>query len=157
IQLLAAADDSPAGVGGSPALINLDKRLGRMGVERSADLASRLESAVGNITANARGVTGDVQLREIVGASLGVQWFRDLHREIREAASGRYERIAILVDNLDKAWERGADFEATSRFLLALLSGSGQFKKALVRGSEHLDLTLGVFLRADIYEVMTRY
>lgn len=157
IQLLATADESPAGFGGSPELINLDRRLDRMGVDRSADLASRLESSVARIVDSARDIQDDRELREIVGASLGVHWFRDLHREIREATTGRYQRISMLVDNLDKAWEKGTNFEATSRFLLALLSASGQFRKALIRGSDELELTLGVFLRADIYEVMTRY
>lgn len=157
IQILDAADEHPAGIGGSPALAALDRRLDRMGVDRTADLASRLESSVASIAAGAGGIENDRDLRGIVGSSLGVHWFRELHREIRAAAVGPYQRIAILVDNLDKAWEKGANFEATSRFLLALLSGSGQFRRALVRGTDELTLTLGVFLRADIYEVMTRY
>ena len=156
-HLLAEADSHPAGVGGSPALVALDQRLDRMGVSRAADLATRLEVVVEQITARAESARDDRELREIVGAALGVHWFRDLHRELREAAADRYQRIAILVDNLDKAWERGADFETTSRFLLSLLSASGQFKKALTKGTDQIDLTLGVFIRADIYEVMTKY
>lgn len=156
-HLLAAADDHPAGIGGTPALLALDRRLELMSVDRKSDLATRLEDTVAQIQAKAHEAHDDRELREIVGAALGVHWFRDLHREIREAAADRYQRIAVLVDNLDKAWERGADFEATSRFLLALLSASGQFKKALLRGSEDLELSLGVFIRADIYEVMARY
>ena len=157
IHLLAAADEHPAGIGGTPALLALDRRLDLMSVDRKSDLATRLETSLTQIQANAREVSDDRELREIVGAALGVHWFRDLHREIREAAVDHYQRVAILVDNLDKAWERGADFEATSRFLLALLSATGQFRKALVRGSENLELTLGVFIRSDIYEVMAKY
>lgn len=156
-QLLATADDHPAGIGGSAELLALDARLSLMQVDRKADLASRLEDAVEAILTQAELSNSDKELRDLVGASLGVQWFRELHREIREASLGHYARIAILVDNLDKAWERGVDFEATSRFLLALLSASGQFKKALMRGAQNLNLTLAVFIRADIYEVMTKY
>jgi hypothetical protein len=156
-HLLATAEKHAAGIGGSAELLALDRRLDKMGVDRASDLATRLEHAVSTIQAKAVTAHDDRQLREIVAAALGVPWFKDLHREIREAASGQYQRIAILVDNLDKAWERGADFEATSRFLLALLSASGQFRKALMRGTEGLELTLGVFIRSDIYEVMTKY
>lgn len=156
-HLLAAADDNPAGIGGTPALQALDHRLELMSVDRKSDLATRLEDAVAQIQAKAHEAHDDRDLREIVGGALGVHWFKDLHREIREAAADRYQRVAVLVDNLDKAWERGANFKATSRFLLALLSASGQFRKALLRGSEDLELTLGVFIRADIYEVMTKY
>jgi hypothetical protein len=156
-HLLAAAESQAAGIGGSEALLALDRRLDRMGVDRAADLATRLEDTVSRIQSTASAAHDDRELREVVGAALGVHWFKDLHREIREAASVHYQRIAVLVDNLDKAWERGTDFEATSRFLLALLSASGQFRKALLRGGEDVDLTLGVFIRSDIYEVMTKY
>lgn len=156
-HVLDAADNSAAGIGGSAELQALDQRLDQMGVNRNSDLATRLEDKVAQIQESAITARDDRELRDIVGASLGVHWFRDLHREIREAASGRYQRIAVLVDNLDKAWERGADFESISRFLLALLSASGQFRKALLRGVSDLDLTLGVFIRADIYEVMTKF
>lgn len=156
-HLLATAESRSAGIGGSAELLALDRRLGKMGIDRSADLATRLEDAVSKIQAETVTVQDDRELREIIGAALGVHWFKDLHREIREAASGHYQRIAVLVDNLDKAWERGADFESTSRFLLALLSASGQFRKALMRGTDDIDLTLGVFIRSDIYEVMTKY
>lgn len=157
VHLLNRADRSPAGFGGSAEMLAVDRRLDRMGVDRNSDLATRLEEAVSRIQKASAATHDDRELREIVGAALGVHWFRDLHREIREAAGEHYERIAVLVDNLDKAWERGANFEATSRFLLALLSASGQFRKALLRGSGELNLTLGVFIRSDIYEVMTTY
>jgi hypothetical protein len=156
-HLLAAAESQAAGIGGSSALLALDRRLDRMGVARASDLATRLEDTVSQMQTKAASTHDDRELREVVGAALGVHWFKELHREIRETASSQYQRIAVLVDNLDKAWERGTDFEATSRFLLALLSASGQFRKALLRGADDVDLTLGVFIRSDIYEVMTEY
>ncbi|MCW2735711.1 hypothetical protein [Nocardioides sp.] len=36
-------------------------------------------------------------------------------------------------------------------------TASGQFRKALLKGTDEIDLTLGVFIRSDIYEVMTKY
>jgi hypothetical protein len=158
IHLLGRAERSAAGIGGSAELIALDKRLDQMQVDRSSDLATRLEDVVSKIETESANTRDDRELREVIGTALSVHWFRDLHREIRAAISSHYQRIAILVDNLDKAWERGTNFEATARFLLALLSASGQFRKALLRGTDNdIDLTLGVFIRSDIYEVMTKY
>lgn len=156
-HILAEAETQAAGLGGSASLSALDRRLDRMGVDRTTDLATRLEDIVSLIHENADDASDDRALRDVVSRALGVHWFKDLHREIRDAASDHYERIAVLVDNLDKAWERGTDFEATSRFLLALLSASGQFRKALLKGTEAVDLTLAVFIRSDIYEVMVKY
>ncbi|MCW2737626.1 MAG: hypothetical protein JWN97_2270 [Nocardioides sp.] len=133
-HILAAAENNPAGVGGSPELVALDKRLDRMGVARTSDLATRLEDMVEQIHTRSISASDDRELREVVGASLGVHWFKDLHREIREAATDQYRRIAVLVDNLDKAWERGANFEATSRFLLSLLSASCSVRARWARG-----------------------
>jgi len=144
IQLLASREDHPAGLGGSNELRTLADRLALMKVDRSIDLATRLEDAIAEILAKAAGASDDRELRDIVSSSLRVQWLKELHREIRDAADAHYERIAILVDNLDKAWERGTDFEATSRFLLALLSASGQVRKNLTRGANNLDLTLEI-------------
>lgn len=155
-QLLARAQLQAAGLGGSEALAALARRLELMGVDPEVDLATRLEDKVEQIVASPAPLHGDRELKDVVGTALSVHWFKQLHAEIREAAAGRYTRIAVLVDNLDKTWERGADFGTTSRFLLALLSAAGQFRKTLLRGSE-LTLTLAVFIRSDIYEVMTRY
>ncbi|AMW20989.1 hypothetical protein Chelonae_p3238 [[Mycobacterium] chelonae subsp. bovistauri] len=156
VQLLAKADDQLAGIGGSKRLVELTQRLNLMKVDPKSDLATRLEDTVEKIIVESHGAKDDRELREIVAGALGVHWFRDFHRELQSALSD-YQRVAILVDNLDKAWERGANFECISRFLLALLSASGQVRKALTRGTSDLNLTLGVFLRTDIYEVMKRY
>lgn len=156
-RLLSSADDHAAGIGGSSQLVALDRRLENMKVDRASDLSTRLEDAVQFIELGSVSARDDRELREVVSSALSVHWFRDLHREIREAAALHFKRVAILIDNLDKTWERGADFEAISRFLLALLSASGQFKKSLLKGTEKIDLTLGVFIRSDIYEMMTKY
>lgn len=156
VQLLARAEEQPAGFGGSAALAALASRLDRMNVDPRSDLASRLEDTVEAIISGVTSTTNDRELKAVVANALGTHSFRDLHRELQDAL-GSFQRVAILVDNLDKAWERDAAFEPISKFLLALLSASGQVRKALTRGGNVLWLTLGIFLRTDIYEVMTRY
>ena len=69
-----------------------------------------------------------------------------------------FRRIAILIDNLDKTWEEGADFEAISRFILALLVASGRIEKEVGRPkaerTEELRVTLAIFLRTDILDTV---
>jgi len=156
IRLIEVAESSAAGLGGSAAAVQLGKRLDVLRVDQSLDLASRLEAAVDDILTRVTPSASDQDLRIAVGGALGVRWFKDLYTEIREASSHQYQRIAILVDNLDKAWDKGTNFEATSKFLLALLNASGQVRRGLGRDGV-LTTTLSVFLRADIYEVMTKY
>ena len=63
-------------------------------------------------------------------------------------------RVAILVDNLDKAWGRNSDFEHLAQFLLGLLAVANripsEFKKQNSR-RESVNLSLALFIRSDIF------
>lgn len=68
-------------------------------------------------------------------------------------------RVAVFVDNLDKGWEKGADFKQVARLILGLLTARGR----LVRDFEKQDywrdrirLTVAMFLRSDIYEYLRK-
>jgi hypothetical protein len=68
------------------------------------------------------------------------------------------DRVAILVDNLDKAWDRHAELPDLAELLLALLGAANRvqsdFRHADSR-RESLNISLGIFLRSDIfYELM---
>jgi hypothetical protein len=156
VHALARADDAPAGSGGSARVSDLEHRLETMGVDRSLDLASRLEDTVDRITAAVGEHADERTLRDTVASALAIHGSRDFYRELRALLSG-YDRVAVLVDNLDKSWEKGAPFEELSRFLLALLSSAGQVRRHLSKGDGHVNLSLGIFLRTDVYEVMTSY
>jgi hypothetical protein len=79
-----------------------------------------------------------------------------LRRQLGGLLANR-ERVAILVDNLDKAWDREADIPLLSEFLLGLLSASqriiSDFQKADVR-RQSVNLSLVVFLRSDIFSAI---
>lgn len=69
------------------------------------------------------------------------------------------KRVAVLVDNLDKAWDKQGDLDSLAEFLLGLLSGAArlpvEFKHEDAR-REPVALTLTVFLRSDIfYKLLT--
>ncbi len=64
------------------------------------------------------------------------------------------ERVAVLVDNLDKAWDRSADLDKLSYLLLGLLSSIGRIAGEFARKDkwrQPVTVTLGVFLRSDIF------
>ncbi len=71
----------------------------------------------------------------------------------------RRRRVAILVDNLDKAWDKQSDLVMLSEFLLGLLGAA----RRLPTDFQHRDsrrspvnVSLAMFLRSDIfYKVLT--
>lgn len=70
------------------------------------------------------------------------------------------QRVVILIDNLDKAWTKGADLEELSDFLFGLISVSQDIPKDFRRSSNRdkpLNLSVSVFLRSDIFQQMMRY
>jgi hypothetical protein len=69
-------------------------------------------------------------------------------------------RVALLIDNLDKAWERGADRDLQSRMILGLLTAVGRLERDLRRDEhwqESVNVTLSIFLRADIFDVVRQH
>jgi hypothetical protein len=75
-------------------------------------------------------------------------------REVLGQALDEKQRIAILVDNLDKAWDKQSDIDQLAEFLLGLFSTTtrvaADFKNI---GLEHktLNVSLAVYVRADIF------
>lgn len=63
-------------------------------------------------------------------------------------------RVAVLVDNLDKAWNQQADLRMLSELLFGLLSVSGRVAEEFQKESHWrtpVNLSLTLFLRSDIY------
>lgn len=63
-------------------------------------------------------------------------------------------RVAILIDNLDKAWDKNHDLNALSEFFLGLLSAASRMPVEFGHKGSHrqpINLTLSVFLRSDIF------
>ncbi|MEI9476678.1 MAG: hypothetical protein WCO26_08890 [Deltaproteobacteria bacterium] len=69
-------------------------------------------------------------------------------------ALGKKKRVAILVDNLDKAWTKEADLGQLSEFLLGLLSVAGRISNEFKRSDsrkQSVNVSLAIFLRSDIF------
>jgi hypothetical protein len=70
---------------------------------------------------------------------------------------GERRAISVLIDNVDKAWTRDAEFPLLASFLLALLVASGELQALLrKRTSKRVDFATVVFIRSDIFEHVRR-
>lgn len=69
-------------------------------------------------------------------------------------------KVAILVDNLDKAWERTEEIEDLSKLLLGLLGVSFRTIKDYQKSDQRrrpVNLYLTIFLRSDIFSRILKY
>lgn len=159
MQIVRHADSRPAGWPLDEDIERVRKELENLGVEVDADLSSRLEHAVNDFITPQKTHTRRPDDREAVAKAFKVEHVRRLVAAMQPNLAS-YDRVAVLFDNLDKAWQRGINYAAMSRFLLALLVASGKIERELRRSSDHPAgpvFTLAVFLRTDIFDIVTRF
>jgi hypothetical protein len=119
------------------------------------DFAVRLERCISELIARSKEDSiGTIESgRGTISATLHSGLIKQLRMAI-VAALGNKRRVAILVDNLDKAWDKQSDIESLSEFLLGLLSASsrvgGDFREVGL-GKDSANVSLAVFIRADIF------
>ena len=69
-------------------------------------------------------------------------------------------KVTVLIDNLDKAWNQGSDFPTLSKLLLGLIAVSrritNDFQKT-DRWRRPVSLSLIIFLRSDIFSRILKY
>jgi hypothetical protein len=157
--LIESAEGRAAGIGPKGALADLRDFVDQRVPNVREDFALRLEQIVESLLENAKpDARGIAVSRDNIGAALGGVFMRDLRKRLEPALS-HYKRVAILIDNLDKAWDRHADLDDLSQLLLGLLTTVGrvasEFRKEAVR-DEDLTFSLAVFLRDDIYQHLIR-
>lgn len=154
-RVVSKAEEKAAGVSGSPTLEALQRTLKSLGLDEDGDMASRLDSLYSKI-----GVLGtETGWRETMSRALKVSGVRNLEVDLR-AALAEYSRVAVVIDNLDKGWEPGADFEIMAQFIFSLLVVRGQVAKQLAAtkgASTGINTTVSLFLRTDIYDALAQY
>lgn len=136
------------------ALINQNSEMMRQ------DFSVRLERCIQALLVGANN-TGDGSIeknRIAISEILHTGLLKKL-REVLVLALHDKLRIAILVDNLDKAWDKQNDIDELAEFLLGLLGTTsriaGDFRNVGL-DRRTLNMSLAVFVRSDIfYRVMT--
>ncbi|MPV36992.1 P-loop ATPase, Sll1717 family [Georgenia subflava] len=138
------------------ALSNLRSLLRAMDIEEGEDLSARLERVVDRVMTQL-GENGTSDHAAVAKAIRSDELSR--LRTLTIQLLHEHERVAILIDNLDKNWERGTNFEGNARFILSLLVTAGKIEKDFSRsGAAHqLRATLALFIRTDIFDVVRTY
>lgn len=157
VRTVSYASERPAGTGTDDALIRLAQELGDLNIDLHADLSTRLEEAVSVLRADSR---RDGEAPHVyIGRVLGLHRLAHLKELILRTLKD-FDRVAVLIDNLDKTWEKGADYGVMARFILSLLTAIGRVEKDFGKpagGLEPVNVTLTVFLRTDIYDAISRF
>ena len=116
------------------------------------DFSIRLEACIQNLKKTIR-ESNDANSYFPVSEILHTHALRQLRIEIGNFLSNE-QRVAILVDNLDQAWERQNNIEALSEILWSLLEVARQLPIELQHQSskkQRIKLSLTIFLRSDIF------
>jgi hypothetical protein len=156
---IAAIAARPPGVPYTEAELELLRFADESPFDIRADFAVRFEDAVrylleSDLTSADSVASG----RDLLNEALHVDAIRRLRKLLGPVLSGR-ERVAVLIDNLDKAWDRRGDLEPLAQLLLGLLGAVGRVSQDFAREDswrQRVELSLVVFLRSDIYAYIQR-
>ena len=116
------------------------------------DFSTRLEACAHNLQ-GAMGKSNDENSYLPVSEALHSGILKQLRGELGKFLSKK-QRVAILVDNLDQAWERQNEIEALSEILWGLLEVAKQLPWELEKQNsrrQSIRFSLAIFLRSDIF------
>jgi len=116
------------------------------------DFAVRLERCVNDLYSSST-EESLYDFRNAVSEHLHKSVLRVLRDRLGELLTGR-QRVAVLIDNLDKAWDRREDIEHLSEFLLGLLRVARDMPKEFAktdRRRKPMHVSITIFLRSDIF------
>ncbi|MDE0326141.1 MAG: hypothetical protein OXN27_19655, partial [Candidatus Poribacteria bacterium] len=127
-------------------------RQGSIILQYRPNFSIRLEACIKNLKKTTR-ESNDTNSYFPVSEILHTHTLRQLRIELGNFLSNE-QRVAILVDNLDQAWERQNNIEALSEILWSLLEVAKQLPIELQQQSskqQRIKLSLAIFLRSDIF------
>jgi hypothetical protein len=122
------------------------------------EFATRLDLAVRSLLESPQ-QTGLADRRQQISEALHERVLGRLTRQLERVLAQKY-RVAVLVDNLDKAWVKNTDVGELSHFVLGLLGSIGRVSDELSRSRDKrraLIVTVAVFLRGDIFSQVLSY
>ncbi len=122
------------------------------------EFSSRLETAVARLR-DLGGASSAEGRRLRISELLHHEMLAQLRSLLGEALKNK-SRVTVLVDNLDKAWNRNVELPLLSDLLFGLLSGSRRAAEDFGRDASGLapvNLFFALFLRSDIYAAMLQF
>jgi hypothetical protein len=157
VRAVKHASERPAGTGTDAGLQALVAELTELGTEVDDDLSSRLEHALERLGAETLR-EGETE-QAFVARMLRLNRLGHL-RQLVLATIRDFDRVAVLIDNLDKTWEKGSNYAVMAKFILALLTSIGRIEGDFSKppaGLSPAKVTLSIFLRTDIYDAISRF
>lgn len=121
------------------------------------DFSSRLEQVINNLMKEDNTVKGLLYKKNV-----SVILHENLLAKLRDILYNYFEeknRIAVLIDNLDKTWKLGKNISYLSDFLLGLLSVTNRIADDFIYGEKRKKkarFSIVVFLRMDIFSYIYR-
>lgn len=119
-----------------------------------SDFSVRLERCIEALLQSASSSDEGTEARRLgISEALHAGFLRHL-RDALLATLAKKQRVAVLVDNLDKAWDKQSDVEQLSEFLLGLLKASTRISndfRNVGPNQRTVNVSLAVFIRADIF------
>jgi len=122
------------------------------------DFGGRFERTVGALQGIAKGDQSEIAGRDYLNEALHAQAIARLRSLLGPVLKGK-QRVAVLIDNLDKGWERSADLDLLAILLLGLLAAVGRVRTDFGKEDywrERVSLTVTTFLRSDIFAHVLR-
>jgi hypothetical protein len=128
--------------------------MNREGAKLKGEFAARLERCLESLM-KSRGGDASTEITHLgISEALHQSEIHDLRVLLGDALSSK-KRVSILIDNLDKPWDKRSDLDTLAQFLLGLLGAANRlsvdFKRADSR-RRSVNLTLAIFLRLDIFD-----
>jgi hypothetical protein len=123
----------------------------------AGDFAVRLERTLATLIELNQGATIE-ETRMAISEALHGNLLSELRHVLGEALATR-ERVAVLIDNLDKAWVKNEDIDYLSELILGLLGVADKITQDFAKSNprrKSVNLTLAVFLRSDIFHFVLR-
>ncbi len=138
----------------SPAGAGLMRLMDEAGDKFAGGFSVRLERCVEALSRVAQATTGVEASRLAISEALHQAEIPELRNALGRVLRDR-ERVAVLIDNLDKPWDRETDLDCLAEFLLGLLSATDRMIKdfhSIGPERDSITLTPVVFLRSDIFQ-----
>lgn len=149
LAALEEARTRPAGVSGGTPEWNLQRLIDKSGFDKS-EFAVRLESLVKQLSELILDVDDVTAARHEIMDALHTETLGGLRRALVPVLQER-ERVCVLIDNLDRAWDRSSDINRLSSLFLGLLVAIGRLETDFRKAGIRAGASLAVFLRTDIF------
>lgn len=132
-------------------LNDLEDLISHLSIDVDGDFSSRIRAAIAKVEGSSID-GGRARGLDEIARGLRIDGLTKLVDVTTKVLSG-YNRVAVLIDNLDKNWEPGETKSSVSKLILSLLVASGKIEKEIGnRGNRDLTCTVGLFLRTDIMD-----